>query len=115
MPNLTEKAYEQALDLPLDSRIALIDKLLMNTNLPTRANIDQAWLKEIESRFQQFERGQIKFLSGKDCLKRSGEGLQGEIHLNNFFYVSILYLIYYLHYLPQKSLLKNVVNNKELA
>ncbi len=70
MSNLTEKVYEQALDLPLEARIALIDKLLMSTNLPSRADIDQAWSKEVDSRFQQVESGQAKLVPGKEVFDK---------------------------------------------
>ena len=49
---MTEKIYEQALDLPTGDRLILIDKLLHSTNLPTQLEVDKLWAeesKEIES------------------------------------------------------------------
>ena len=43
MIELSEKIYEQALDLPIDDRLILIDKLLISTNISTKDDIDHAW------------------------------------------------------------------------
>lgn len=45
MVAITKKIYEQALDLPIDDRLALIDKLLYSTNLPTQDEIDLGMVK----------------------------------------------------------------------
>ena len=66
MTEFTEKIYEQALDLPLDDRVQLIDKLLQSTNLPTQLEIDQAWSNEVERRDQQIERGTANLISGHE-------------------------------------------------
>ena len=65
MVALSEKIYEQALDLPIDDRLILIDKLLYSTNLPTQTEIDQAWAKEVELRCKALENGTSKLISGE--------------------------------------------------
>ncbi len=65
MAILSEKIYEQALDLPIDDRLALIDKLLKSSNLSSQEEIDQAWSKEIERRFQNLETGKSKLIPGE--------------------------------------------------
>ena len=67
---LTEKIFEQALDLPIDDRLTLIDKLLNSTNLPTQKEIDNAWSKEVEIRCHELENGKAKLIPGEEILRK---------------------------------------------
>ena len=70
---LAEKIYEQALDLPIDDRLVLIDKLIKSSNLSNQEEIDQAWSEEVELRFQGIESGTAKLIPGEvvfDKIKR---------------------------------------------
>jgi putative addiction module component (TIGR02574 family) len=67
---LTEEIYEQALDLPIDDRLHLIDKLLISTNLPTQADIDQAWSEEVERRSQELDSGTAKLIPGEEVFEK---------------------------------------------
>ncbi len=73
MELLTEKIYEQALDLPIEDRLLLIDKLLQSTNLPTQEEIDRVWAKEVEIRNQEIESGKAKLIPGEDVFKKVKE------------------------------------------
>ncbi len=68
--HMTEKIYEQALDLPTDDRIILIDKLLHSANLPTQHDIDKMWAEEIERRSQAVESGKEKMIPGEDVFDK---------------------------------------------
>ncbi|MFH1076660.1 MAG: addiction module protein [Pseudomonadota bacterium] len=70
MVALAEKIYEQALDLPMDDRLILIDKLLYSTNLPTQAEIDQVWAKEVELRCQELDNVKAKLIPGKQVFEK---------------------------------------------
>lgn len=70
MAELAEKIYEQALDLPIDDRLTLIDKLLVSTNLPTKDDIDQAWAKEVERRCQELDSGKAKLIPGEEVFAK---------------------------------------------
>lgn len=70
MEGLSEKIYEQAINLPIDERLILIDKLLISTNLPTQKDIDQVWSAEVERRCQALERGEAKLISGDEVFQR---------------------------------------------
>ena len=70
MAELAEKIYEQALELPIDDRLILIDKLLISTNLPTQNDIDQAWAQEVERRCQELENGKAKLISGEEVFEK---------------------------------------------
>ena len=65
-----EKIYEQALDLPIEARLILIDKLLQSTNLPTRAEIDLAWANEVELRSHSLDSGKTKLIPGEAVFEK---------------------------------------------
>jgi hypothetical protein len=65
MAVLAEKIYEQALNLPIDDRLALIDKLLKSSNLSSQEEIDMAWSEEVEVRFQNLINGTAKLIPGE--------------------------------------------------
>ena len=70
MAELSEKIYEQALDLSVDDRLTLIDKLVNSTNLPTNKTIDLAWSDEVELRSREFDKGKSKLIPGDEVLKK---------------------------------------------
>ena len=70
MVAFAEQIYEQALDLPIDDRLMLIDKLLYSTNLPTREEIDQAWAKEVELRCTALENGKAELIPGEEVFEK---------------------------------------------
>ena len=70
MEALATKIYEQALDLPIEERLLLIDKLLQSANLPTREEIDKAWANEVEQRSKAVESGREKMIPGEEVLEK---------------------------------------------
>jgi putative addiction module component (TIGR02574 family) len=70
MIELSEKIYEQALDLPINDRLILIDKLIISTNLPTQNDIDQAWAQEVERRCQEIDNGTAKLIPGEEVFEK---------------------------------------------
>jgi len=67
---LAEKIYKEALDLPVEDRLSLIDKLIISTNLPTRKDIDKAWSKEVYQRFRQLESGKSTIIPGEEVFDK---------------------------------------------
>jgi len=70
MPEFAEEIYEQALSLPINDRLALIDKLLISTNLPTQEAIDKAWSQEVERRSQELDSGAAKLIPGEEVFEK---------------------------------------------
>ncbi len=70
MECISEKIYEQAINLPVDERLILIDKLLISTNLPIQKDIDLAWSSEVERRCQALDRGEAKLISGDKIFEK---------------------------------------------
>ena len=64
MTALAQKIYDEALDLPTNSRLELIDKLLGSVNIPVRQDIQQAWLEESHRRRNRILSGEDKTIPG---------------------------------------------------
>jgi len=67
---LAEKIYNEVLDLPAEDRLTLLDRLLHVSNLPTQADIDQAWSAEIERREQQIENGTATLIPAEEVFAK---------------------------------------------
>jgi hypothetical protein len=70
MTALAEKIYNEALDLPAEDRLTLLDKLLHSSNLSTQKDIDQAWVKEAEQRDRQIDNGTATLLPGNEVFAK---------------------------------------------
>ncbi len=53
MPVLGKKVFDEALSLPAEARMTLVEKLLTSLNLPTQVEIDRLWAEEAEQRIAQ--------------------------------------------------------------
>jgi len=65
MPVVAKKVFDEALSLPAEARMSLVEKLLTSLNLPTQPEIDQLWAEEAEKRIGQIDKGEKKLVSGK--------------------------------------------------
>lgn len=76
MSMVAEKLFDEALSLPAEARMSLVEKLLTSLNLPTQPEIDRLWAEEAEKRIAQIEKGEVKLVSGKrvfsDIRKKHG-------------------------------------------
>ncbi len=70
MTALAEKIYNEALDLPAEDRLTLLDKLLHSSNLSTQKDIDQAWVEEAEQRDRQIDNGTATLLPGNEVFAK---------------------------------------------
>jgi putative addiction module component (TIGR02574 family) len=66
MPTATDKVVEDALELPADARIGLVDRILASLNLPTRPDIDTMWSEEAERRVAEIDRGEVELIPGEE-------------------------------------------------
>jgi putative addiction module component (TIGR02574 family) len=69
-PVVNDRVTEEALSLPVDARLQLIEKLITSLNLPTSDDIDRAWAEEAEHRVDQIEAGEAKLLPGEEVFAR---------------------------------------------
>jgi len=70
MATTNDRVIEEALSLPADARLNLIEKLLMSLNLPTDEEIDRLWAEEAERRVSQIEEGKVKLVPGEEVFAK---------------------------------------------
>lgn len=70
MPELSEKMREEALSLPVELRIQLVDELLKSLNVPADEDVDALWAEEAERRVAQVDRGEVETVPGETVFER---------------------------------------------
>ena len=70
MSTSANKVFEEALSLPSDERVSLVEKLLTSLNLPIQAEIDRLWAEEAERRVYQIEQGEVELIPGDEVFKK---------------------------------------------
>jgi len=70
MATTNERVIEEALSLPADVRLSLIEKLLTSLNLPINEEIDRLWAEEAELRVSQIEEGTAKLVPGEEVFAK---------------------------------------------
>lgn len=71
MPRKLEEIEEEALELELDERAALAEKLLRSLEGISEAENERLWLAEAERRQREIEGGHVKALPGEEVLRRA--------------------------------------------
>ena len=64
MAIVADKMFDDALSLPSDARMILVERLLKSLNLPIQAEIDNLWAEEAERRISQIDRGDVDLIPG---------------------------------------------------
>jgi len=70
MATTNDRVVEEALSLPADVRLSLVEKLLMSLNLPIDEEIDHLWAEEAERRISQIEAGEVKLVTGEEVFDK---------------------------------------------
>ncbi len=70
MAEINDRIIEEALSLPANIRLNLVEKLLKSLNLPIDEDIDHLWGKEAERRVAQIEENRIKLVPGEEVFNR---------------------------------------------
>jgi putative addiction module component (TIGR02574 family) len=65
-----EKVVDEALLLPADVRVSLVEKIIESLNLPTRPDIDKMWAQEAEQRIKQIDKGEVKLIPGEEVFAK---------------------------------------------
>jgi len=65
---LTEKVYNEILELPSNEKVELADKLLLNLT-PIDSSVDKAWLHESERRLKEYRAGKVEAIPGDQVFK----------------------------------------------
>lgn len=70
MRTAADRVVDEALELPADARIGLVDRILASLNLPTRPDIDRMWAEEAERRVAEIDRGEVDLVGGDEVFGR---------------------------------------------
>jgi putative addiction module component (TIGR02574 family) len=73
METTTDRVVEEALSLPADARLSLVEKLLASLNLPIDKEIDRLWAEEAERRVSEMESGEVKLVPGEQVFSKIRE------------------------------------------
>ena len=68
----TDELISEAVSLPVESRILLVNKLLESLN-PSKKEIDALWAKEAEERIADIRTGKEKTIPGEEVFKEIRE------------------------------------------
>jgi hypothetical protein len=71
MPRKLQQLEEEALELDLDERAALAEKLLRSLEGISEAENERLWFAEAERRQQEIQSGQVEVLPGDEVLRRA--------------------------------------------
>jgi len=69
MSGLPNRIFDEALSLPVDERILLVDQLLCSLNLPLQPDIERAWQEEAERRVTQIEQGEVNLIPAEEVFR----------------------------------------------
>ena len=70
MTTMTDRVTEEALSLPADIRLNLVEKLITSLNLPIDKDIDRLWAEEAERRISQIEAGEVRLVPGEEVFSK---------------------------------------------
>ena len=59
---------DDALSLPVEARVQLVDKLLQSLSLPTQEEVAKAWAEEVDRRIAEDERGEVEMIPGEEVI-----------------------------------------------
>ena len=65
--------FEEALSLPADARLSLVEKLLASLNLPVQQEIERLWAEEAERRVAEIDAGEVQLVPGDDVFAKIKE------------------------------------------
>ena len=69
----SQNVIEEALSLPVDARLNLVERLLSSLNLPIQSDIDHLWAEEAERRVTEIEDGGVMLVPGEKVFERIRE------------------------------------------
>jgi len=76
MSAFSERITNDAMSLPVEFRLELVDLLIKSLNIPTKPEIDELWSKEAECRIDEVDSGSVQSIDGEAILDRIRKRLQ---------------------------------------
>ena len=66
----SEQILKQAMALPLQERVELVEQLLATFQSPPDPQLDELWARESEERLDAYDRGELKAVSSEEVFDR---------------------------------------------
>ena len=70
MTTTNDRVIDEALSLPSNVRLSLVERLLTSLNLPIDKEINRLWAEEAERRVSQIEEGKAKLVPGEEVFAK---------------------------------------------
>lgn len=70
MATVADRVTDEALSLPVDARLVLVEKLIHSLNPSTDSDLDRLWADEAESRVAGLDAGQARLITGEEVFAR---------------------------------------------
>ncbi len=70
MAAMPDRIIEEALLLPADIRLHLVERLLKSLNPPIDEDIDRLWAEEAGRRISKIETGEVRLVPGEKVFSR---------------------------------------------
>jgi len=67
---VADRVTDEVLELPVDARIGLVNRILSSLNLPTQPDIDRLWADEAEKRVAEIDQGKVNLIPGEVVFDR---------------------------------------------
>jgi len=75
---LAKQVYDKTIDLPIDEKIHLVDKILADIS-PIEPIIEKAWILESETRLKEYREGKVKSISGNIVFDKIKKKINNEL------------------------------------
>jgi putative addiction module component (TIGR02574 family) len=76
MSKLVKKFADEALLLPREDRVELVEELLQSLNSSYQKEIDDLWEAEVENRVREIEEGKVRTIDGEKVFKEISNKLK---------------------------------------
>jgi putative addiction module component (TIGR02574 family) len=70
MLTATDRVVSEALELPAEARISLVERILASLNLPTQPDVERLWAEEAERRVAEIDKGEVDLIPGDEVFDK---------------------------------------------
>lgn len=70
MTTTADRVIDEALSLPADARLLLVERVLASLNVPMAEEVERLWAEEAERRIAEIESGEAKLGPGEEVFAR---------------------------------------------
>lgn len=66
-----QKIQDEALHLPKEERVQLVQRLVLSLESPTKEELRSDWLQEARRRAEELNSGSVQAVSGEDVMRKA--------------------------------------------